>query len=129
MRPVKMAVSPLIFCTVVIGIASMKSMKSVGKAGVLEAQPPLVEATFTSTTCRYVEMGFGIGLIFVPRGRQVHPGFHVRVMSRDFGRTVIYQVHRKGVPPFQSVIAFLDIGKDRLRHPPAGPHGKASKAK
>jgi DNA-binding transcriptional LysR family regulator len=87
-----------------------------GKAGVLEAQPPLVEATFTSTTCRYVEMGFGVGLIFVPRGRQVHPGFHVRVMSRDFGRTVIYQVHRKGVPPFQSVAAFLDIVKDRLRH-------------
>jgi DNA-binding transcriptional LysR family regulator len=86
-----------------------------GKAGVLEAQPPLVEATFTSTTCRYVEMGFGIGLIFVPRGRHVHPGLHVHVMSRYFGRTVIYQVRRKGVPPFQSVVAFLDIVKDRLR--------------
>jgi aerobic C4-dicarboxylate transport protein len=30
---VKMTIAPLIFCTVVIGIASMKSMKSVGKAG------------------------------------------------------------------------------------------------
>jgi aerobic C4-dicarboxylate transport protein len=30
---VKMTIAPLIFCTVVVGIASMKSMKSVGKAG------------------------------------------------------------------------------------------------
>src|SRR5690349_4578886 len=30
---VKMTVGPLIFCTVVVGIASMKSMKTVGKAG------------------------------------------------------------------------------------------------
>ena len=30
---VKMTIAPLIFCTVVIGIASMKSMKAVGKAG------------------------------------------------------------------------------------------------
>ena len=30
---VKMTIAPLIFCTVVTGIASMKSMKSVGKAG------------------------------------------------------------------------------------------------
>ena len=30
---VKMTIAPLIFCTVVLGIASMKSLKSVGKAG------------------------------------------------------------------------------------------------
>jgi aerobic C4-dicarboxylate transport protein len=30
---VKMTIAPLIFCTVVVGIAGMKSMKSVGKAG------------------------------------------------------------------------------------------------
>ena len=30
---VKMTIAPLIFCTVVVGIASMSSMKSVGKAG------------------------------------------------------------------------------------------------
>ena len=30
---VKMTIAPLIFCTVVVGIAGMKSMKSVGKTG------------------------------------------------------------------------------------------------
>ncbi len=30
---IKMTIGPLIFCTIVVGIASMKSMKSVGKAG------------------------------------------------------------------------------------------------
>ena len=30
---IKMTIAPLIFCTIVVGIASMKSMKSVGKAG------------------------------------------------------------------------------------------------
>jgi len=30
---IKMTIAPLIFCTIVVGIASMKSMKAVGKAG------------------------------------------------------------------------------------------------
>jgi DNA-binding transcriptional LysR family regulator len=85
------------------------------KAGVLQPQSHLVEATFTSTVCRYVEMGFGIGLIFVPRGRKVHPRLHECIMSRYFGRTVIYQVRRKGAPPFQSATAFMDVVKDRMR--------------
>jgi DNA-binding transcriptional LysR family regulator len=88
------------------------------KAGVFQSQPHLIEGTFSSTVCRYVEMGMGIGLVFAPRGRKVHPGLHERVMSRYFGRTTIYQVRRRGVPPFQSVTAFMDIVKHRLRHAP-----------
>jgi hypothetical protein len=85
---------------------------------VYQSQPHLIEGTFSSTVCRYVEMGLGIGLVFSPRGRKVHPGLHERVMSRYFGRTTIYQVRRKGVPPFQSVTAFMDIVKHRLQHAP-----------
>jgi DNA-binding transcriptional LysR family regulator len=89
------------------------------KAGVFVTQPHLIDATFTTTVRRYVEKGFGIGLIFLPRDARVHPGLHTRVMRRYFGRTAIYQLRRKGAPPFQSVAAFMDVVKERLEHPPA----------
>lgn len=88
------------------------------KAGVLPSQPHVVEAHFTATVCRYVEMGFGIGLIFAPRGRKMHAGLHERVMSRDFGRTSVYQVRRRGAPPLQSVLDFMAVVRARLHRPP-----------
>jgi DNA-binding transcriptional LysR family regulator len=100
------------------GLQAMRDIRVseiLDKAGVFLTQPHLIEATFTTTVRRYVEKGFGIGLIFLPRHSQI-PGLKARVMSRYFGRTAIYQVRRKGVPPFQSAIAFIEVLRGCLKY-------------
>jgi molybdate transport repressor ModE-like protein len=82
------------------------------------SQPQLVEAFFTSSVCRYVELGFGIGLIPVIPGRPRAVRLHERVMSRYFGRPTIYQVRRKGTLVGQSAAAFTAIARARLHRPP-----------
>ena len=61
----------------------------------------------------------GVGLTFVQQRINVHTEVHVRVMSRYFGQVVIYQVRRKGAPPIQSGVAFMDLVKDQLKAPPS----------
>ena len=41
---IKMIIAPVIFCTVVTGIAGMESMKAVGKTGAIALIRPLVDA-------------------------------------------------------------------------------------
>jgi molybdate transport repressor ModE-like protein len=103
------------------GMPDLSVTAVLDKAGVLLAQPHLVEATFTTTVLRYVETGFGIGLIFIPGPRIARPGLHEHIMSRHFGRTIIHQVRRKGSPPFKSASAFLEVVVARMRRAGAGP--------
>jgi DNA-binding transcriptional LysR family regulator len=84
-----------------------------------QPQPHVVEAFFTATVCRYVDLGFGIGLIPVIPGRRRAPTLHERVMSRHFGRPTIYQLRRKGTLVSKAAAAFTAIVKARLHRPAA----------
>jgi DNA-binding transcriptional LysR family regulator len=85
-----------------------------GKAGVPSAGPQAVEAHFTESIRRYVELGLGIGLIAVPRVRKATSTLHERVMSGYFGRPTIFQVLRKGEPASQAVANFTTILRKRF---------------
>jgi DNA-binding transcriptional LysR family regulator len=78
------------------------------KVGILEFQSRYrVEAFFAATIRRYVELGFGIGLIGGRPGQQPHPNLHERVMSRYFGRSTMFLGRRKGDPQSGSALAFV----------------------
>jgi len=65
---VKVTIAPLIFCTVVVGIASMKTMKSVGKAG------GLAILYFEAATTLALIIGLVIVNVVGPgRGMEQHP--------------------------------------------------------
>lgn len=66
------------------------------KLGVFQTQPRCVEAIYAAVVRRYVEMGFGIGLIEGLPSRPSSPNLHERSMSRHFGRSTINLVWRKG---------------------------------
>jgi len=78
------------------------------KLGILEFQAHYrVEAFFAATIRRYVELGFGIGLIGGRPGQQPQPNVHERVMSRYFGRSTIFLGRRKAAPQSASALAFV----------------------
>lgn len=66
------------------------------KAGIFQTQPRRIEASFPHVVRRYVELGFGIGLVMGLPTRTIAPSLHERSMSRYFGRLMIYLVRRKG---------------------------------
>jgi DNA-binding transcriptional LysR family regulator len=85
------------------------------KLGVFEAQPRRVEAFYAAAIRKYVELGFGIGLIGTLPNRRQSPKLHERSMSRYFGRPVIYLVRRKGIPETAACRAFAETVKASLR--------------
>jgi len=94
-----------------------RAMKTIlQQLGVFETQPRRVEAFYTAVIRRYVELGFGIGLVVGMASPKPSLTLHERSMSRDFGRTVIYQVWRKGVLE-SPARAFADIVKALLGRP------------
>jgi len=66
------------------------------RSGVLEGPAPRVEPFLAATVRRYVEMNFGIALVYglPPRGK-VGP-LHERSMSKHFGRGLVRFVLRRG---------------------------------
>ncbi len=82
-----------------------------------ESHPCLIEAFFTSSIIRYVELGFGIGLVALLPGHQASAALHERVMGRELGRPIVYQVKRKGTLPSMAATAFTAVVKDRLNRP------------
>jgi DNA-binding transcriptional LysR family regulator len=111
-RPADLRGYPLV--NALRGIPDVSAMAILDKAGVLQAAGQILEVNFTATACRYVEMGFGIGLIFTPCGKKIHPGIHERSMARHFGQVEIYQIRKKGSSCFHSVGILMRIIKDRL---------------
>jgi DNA-binding transcriptional LysR family regulator len=85
------------------------------KLGILEFPSRYrVEAFFAATIRRYVELGFGIGLIGGRPGQQPHPNLHERVMSRYFGRATIFLGRRKSAPQSASALAFVQTVRTLL---------------
>jgi DNA-binding transcriptional LysR family regulator len=66
------------------------------KLQALHIKPSRVEAWDDAVICRYVQLGFGIGLINCVRGLPPHPDLYVRSMSDVFGRSTVYLVSKRG---------------------------------
>lgn len=89
--------------------------------GLFRTQPRRVEAYFAATIRRYVELGFGIGIVPYLPGHPPQPRFHERSMSRHLGRGTIYLVWRRGTERGAAARAFADTVKAMLGRPAAGP--------
>jgi len=81
------------------------------RLGVFRTQPRRIEAYFAATIRRYVELGFGIGLIPGSPNRPLDPRFHERSMSRYLGRCAYYLVWRKGKLQSPAARRFADMVK------------------
>jgi DNA-binding transcriptional LysR family regulator len=88
------------------------------RLGVFRAQPRRIEAYFAATIRRYVELGFGIGLIPRSLARPPDPRFHERSMSRYLGRCTIYLVWRKGESPSHAARVFGEMVKTVMNRLP-----------
>lgn len=69
---------------------------AVDRAGLFDAGPRQAEARNASTLRTLVEQGLGVALVIGKPGRH-SARIHERVMSREFGRSRIYLVRRRGV--------------------------------
>jgi molybdate transport repressor ModE-like protein len=86
------------------------------KAGVLGAQPRKVEAVNTPVIRRYVEMGFGIGIVVGKLGTGRFPQLHEHNLSRHFGGpAAVNLIWRKGALQQQHARAFADAVKHMLQ--------------
>jgi DNA-binding transcriptional LysR family regulator len=90
------------------------------KADVLLERQHRINAFFVATICRYVELGFGIGLVVAQPHRKLRPNLHQRVMTRFFGKVKIYGWRRRGAPRDSSTDAFLDTVRSALNPSRAG---------
>lgn len=81
------------------------------KLGAFEAQPRKVEAVNTPVIRRYVEMGFGIGLIVGRLGRVRSPALREHSMNRHFGAVEVSLIWRKGAIQQPHARAFADTIK------------------
>ncbi|MBY0523267.1 MAG: LysR family transcriptional regulator [Gemmataceae bacterium] len=85
------------------------------KAGLFQTQPRRIEASFPHVVRRYVELGFGIGLVTGLPTRPIAPNLHERSMSRYFGKLAIHLVWRKGDLNMGHVQAFAEILRGMLK--------------
>ena len=84
------------------------------KLGAFQAQPRKVEAVNTPVIRRYVEMGFGIGLVVGRLGRVRSAALREHSMNRHFGVVEVSLIWRKGAIQQTHARAFADIVKDTL---------------
>jgi DNA-binding transcriptional LysR family regulator len=89
-------------------------MAVLDKADVLLDHQHRISAFFATTTCRYVELGFGIGLVVAQPHKKPRPNLHERVMTRFFGKVKVYAWRRKGAPSDSSTDAFLATVRSAL---------------
>jgi DNA-binding transcriptional LysR family regulator len=66
-----------------------------------------INTFFAATVFRYVELGFGIGLVVAQPRRKSRPNLHERVMTRFFGNVKVYAWRTKGAPSHPATDAFL----------------------
>jgi molybdate transport repressor ModE-like protein len=89
-------------------------LAAVEKFGLFKTQPRRVEVFSAATIRRYVELGFGIGLLHRPAVLPPDTDLHLRVMSRYFGRGTTYLVWRKGALQSPAARAFAATVTERL---------------
>lgn len=80
--------------------------------GAFRTGPRRVEASFAAAIRRYVELGFGIGLIARLSSQAPAPRLHERSMSHEFGRLKMHLVWKKGVLHSGAARAFAELVKE-----------------
>jgi len=78
------------------------------KLGAFQVQPRKVEAVNTPVIRRYVEMGFGIGVVVGVLDPKRFPLLHQHDLSQHFGRTPVSLIWRKGALVRPPARAFAD---------------------
>jgi DNA-binding transcriptional LysR family regulator len=84
------------------------------RLGAFQVEPRRVQAVNTPVIRRYVELGFGIGLIVGKLGRVHSPRLREHSMNRHFGPVPVNLIWRKGVVQQPHVRAFADTVKTLL---------------
>jgi DNA-binding transcriptional LysR family regulator len=85
------------------------------KLGVFEIQGRRLETTQALLIRRYVELGFGIGLVAGFPSRERSRTLHERSLSRYFGRPTVYMVWRRGLPEQSLVRRLIQTIQSSLR--------------
>lgn len=111
-RPEDMAAYPLVNSPEAFHDTPMRARFE--RLGLFRTQPRRVEAYFAATIRRYVELGFGIGIVLHLPGHPPHPHLHERPMSRHLGRGTIYFVWRRGTERGAAARAFAETVKAML---------------
>jgi molybdate transport repressor ModE-like protein len=96
------------------GFADPSIAAQLDKLGIFQSQPQRVEAIYTAVIRRYVELGFGIGIVPGLPGRPPSPGLHERSMGRYFGRVTINLLWRRGAVRNEWIGIFARLVKDML---------------
>jgi len=92
------------------GFPSSEIAVTLDKLGAFQVQPRRVEAVNTPVIRRYVEMGFGIGLI-VGRVGAINTSLHEQSINQLFGTTQINLIWRKGALQSTHARDFADTVK------------------
>jgi molybdate transport repressor ModE-like protein len=90
------------------------------KLGAFRTDPRRVEAYYTAVIRRYVEMGFGIGLVVGRPGHSTSSTLHERSMSRHLGRITVNLVSRKGSLQHEPAHSFTATLRALLSRPRTG---------
>jgi DNA-binding transcriptional LysR family regulator len=102
------------------GFADMSIAAILEKLGVFEAQPPRVEASYSTVIRQYVAAGFGIGIVPAVPGRRVSSDLHERPMGRYFGRVTLNLIWRKGAMEQEPMQTFAATVREVLGDQRAG---------
>jgi molybdate transport repressor ModE-like protein len=97
------------------GIPDSVVTARLNKLGVFHTQPRRVEAYYSAVIRRYVEMGFGIGLVLGLPGHGVSSNLHERSLSQHLGRVSINMVSRAGTLEYEPVRSFARIVRSQVR--------------
>lgn len=96
------------------GIPDAAITAQLEKLGVFRTGPRRVEAYYSAVIRRYVEMGFGIGLVLGLPGHRVPTSLHERSMSQYFGCVTMNLVSRAGALEYEPARSFAQIAREQL---------------
>ena len=97
------------------GFANPAITATLEQLGVFQRQPRRVEAFYSAVIRRYVELGFGIGLVIgLPGHVSPSPALHERSMAPYFGRETVNLAWRDDALPRPAFRAFADTIRETL---------------
>jgi DNA-binding transcriptional LysR family regulator len=66
------------------------------EAGAFSNPARRVESYFHASICRFVELGYGVGITFGLPGKKIRPTLHQRPLTSQFGRVPVIAVFSNG---------------------------------
>jgi DNA-binding transcriptional LysR family regulator len=107
LKPYPLLLSPQIF-------RELPGHDALANEGLDRARPRWIESRQASVIRRCVEQGLGIALLLGLAGQVTTDSLHERVMTRYFGRSIVYLVRRTGVHQHPAVTEFAETVRTRL---------------